>query len=95
MSLRWCLTALVVNACSLMVPAEPDVVYCRDEGRVGAPACRANHVCADGVCEQCLPSEVCGDGVDNDCNGGADDGCPASSASSGAVAGAAGQGVGG
>jgi len=72
----WMAVAALASACSLIVPAEPQVVYCRDLGHIGAPACGANQVCADGICEACSARDACGDGVDNDCNGFIDDGCP-------------------
>lgn len=68
--------ATLVAGCSLLIPAEPEVVYCRDSGHIGAPACEANHVCADGICQQCSVREACGDNVDNDCDGEIDDECP-------------------
>ncbi|HEU5075548.1 MAG TPA: hypothetical protein VFU02_15255 [Polyangiaceae bacterium] len=63
-------------ACSLVVPSEPEVIHCRERGAVGAPACPANFVCADGICDACADREACGDAVDNDCDGRIDDGCP-------------------
>lgn len=64
--------------CSVIVPEEPEVIYCKESGAIGAPACPANFVCADGVCGACAEREACGDGVDNDCDGFIDDGCPRS-----------------
>ena len=64
--------------CSLIVPEEPDVIYCKERGAIGAPACPANFVCADGICGACAEREACGDGVDNDCDGFIDDACPRS-----------------
>lgn len=68
--------AAAAVACSLVVPSEPEVIYCRQHGAVGAPACPANFVCADGICDACAEREACGDAVDNDCDGVIDDGCP-------------------
>ncbi|HEY6722929.1 MAG TPA: hypothetical protein VI197_02825 [Polyangiaceae bacterium] len=62
-------------ACSLIVPADPQVIHCRERGAVGAPACPANFVCADGICDACAEHEACSDAVDNDCDGVVDDGC--------------------
>lgn len=62
-------------ACSLIVPSEPEVIHCRERGAVGAPACPANFVCADEICDACADREACGDTVDNDCDGLIDDGC--------------------
>lgn len=81
-------TLSAVAACSLVVPSEPEVIHCRDRGAVGAPACPANFVCADGVCDACSEQEACGDAVDNDCDGKVDDGCPVRPAGAGGEAGA-------
>ena len=70
------LGALGCAACSLIVPAEPELIYCKDRGSIGAPACPAGFVCADGICDACSERDACGDGVDNDCDGSVDDGCP-------------------
>lgn len=72
----WMGVAVAVGACSLIVPSEPEVIYCTDFGRVGPPACPPHFVCARGVCDACADKEACWDGVDNDCNGYVDDGCP-------------------
>jgi hypothetical protein len=71
------LVAFGCAACSLIVPAEPEVIYCKNRGSIGAPACPARFVCADGICDACSERDACGDGVDNDCDGVIDDGCPA------------------
>lgn len=81
-------TLNAVVACSLVVPPEPEVIYCRDHGAVGVPACPANFVCADGVCDACAGREACGDAVDNDCDGTVDDGCPMRPTGAGGEAGA-------
>jgi hypothetical protein len=75
--------------CSLVVPAELDQIRCSQPGAVGPPACDPGFVCAQGVCQSCLQFEICGDGIDNDCNGGIDDGC-ATAGSSGFGAGSGG-----
>jgi hypothetical protein len=67
---------LLAPNCSLLLPAEPEVVYCADEGAIGLPACDPRHVCAAGRCQGCSAKEACGDHVDNDCNGEVDDRCP-------------------
>jgi hypothetical protein len=74
----------------MLIPSEPEVVYCKQMGHIGTPACRSNHICADGICEACMAAEACGDGIDNDCNGVIDDGC-----SRGAAGGAGAGGEGG
>ena len=79
------LVALGFAACSLMVPAEPELIYCKDRGSIGAPACPARFVCADGICDACAEREACGDGVDNDCDGVIDDGCPVAAGQAGAA----------
>ena len=82
---KWTLRALGAAgagasvACSLIVPSEPEVIHCRDRGAIGAPACPANFVCADGICDACAAREACGDAVDNDCDGVIDDSCPGGS----------------
>jgi len=78
------LVALGCAACSLIVPAEPEVIYCKNRGSVGAPACPARFVCADGVCDACTDRDACGDAVDNDCDGVTDDGCPGAAGQAGA-----------
>jgi len=70
--------ALGSAGCSVIVPDEPEVIYCKERGAIGAPACPANFVCADGVCGACAEREACGDRVDNDCDGFIDDACPRS-----------------
>ena len=71
----WVFFGIGSTACSHIVSSEPEVIYCKEIGHIGSPACRANYICADGVCEACSAIDACGDAVDNDCNGVVDDRC--------------------
>lgn len=79
----WMATVLMGGACSLIVPSEPAVIYCKTDGYIGPPACPARFVCARGVCDACASREACRDGVDNDCNGLVDDGCAGETSNAG------------
>jgi hypothetical protein len=73
-------------ACGLVVgDADLGAVWCTEEGWVGHPACGENQLCARGVCTPCREIEVCDNGLDDDCFGGADNGCGGSAGKDGGV----------
>jgi hypothetical protein len=85
----WVGVLLACASCSELVSSEPQEIGCVDEGKVGAPACDTDSLCARGVCTHCSMHEICGDQLDNDCNGLIDDGCGGTAGSSSAGGGEA------